>query len=148
VVSDTGYDGYLEIPQWVVEGYGTLFAEYAEQEVEPPDIVFVQGGVGGLLCAAIRHFAGGPTIAVVEPLEADCLFESISAPEGEPRTARGSQNSVMQGLNCGEVSISAWPEVRRGADLFLGIEDELAFERWNCWRRWTRVSPAPRALRV
>jgi diaminopropionate ammonia-lyase len=128
VVADTGYDGYLKIPRWVVEGYGTLFAEYAEQEVEPPDVVFVQGGVGGLLCAAIRHFSSGPKIVSVEPLDADCLRESIASPDGEPRTAKGSQNSIMHGLNCGEVSLTAWPEIRRGADLFLAIEDELATE--------------------
>jgi diaminopropionate ammonia-lyase len=128
VVADTGYDGYLEIPRWVVEGYGTLFAEYAEQEFELPDVVFVQGGVGGLLCAAIRHFSGGPKIVAVEPLDADCLRESIASPGGEPRTASGSQNSIMHGLNCGEVSLTAWPEIRRGADLFLGIEDEFATE--------------------
>src|SRR5262249_13849548 len=56
VIADTGYPGYLEIPQLVVEGYSTLFVEYAEQQVVQPDIVFVQGGVGGLLCAAVRHF--------------------------------------------------------------------------------------------
>jgi len=128
VVADTGYDGYLEIPRRVVEGYGTLFAEYAEQEVEPPDVVFVQGGVGGLLCAAVRHFGGGPRIVAVEPLDADCLRESIASPDGVPRTATGSQNSIMQGLNCGEVSLTAWPEIRRGVDVFIAIEDEFASE--------------------
>jgi diaminopropionate ammonia-lyase len=126
VIADTGYDGYLEIPRWIVEGYGTLFAEYAEQEVESPDVVFVQGGVGGLLCAAIRHFSGGPRMVAVEPLDADCLRESIASPDGTPRTASGSQNSIMQGLNCGEVSLTAWPEIRRGVDLFIAIEDEFA----------------------
>jgi diaminopropionate ammonia-lyase len=128
VIADTGYDGYLEIPRRVVEGYSTLFAEYAEQEVEPPDLVFVQGGVGGLLCAAVRHLGGGTRIVAVESLEADCLRESLASPGGEPHTASGSQNSIMQGLNCGEVSLTAWPEIRRGVDLFLAIEDELATE--------------------
>lgn len=128
VIADTGYDGYLEIPRRVVEGYSTMFAEYAEQEVEPPGLVFVQGGVGGLLCAAVRHFGATARIVAVEPLDADCLRESIASPEGEPRTASGSQNSIMQGLNCGEVSLTAWSEIRRGVDLFLAIEDALASE--------------------
>jgi diaminopropionate ammonia-lyase len=100
VVADTGYPGYLEIPRLVVEGYGTMFAEYADQEVAKPDIVFVQGGVGGLLSAAVRHFHGGSKIVAVEPLDADCLLESVTSRDGSPRPSRGGQNSVMQGLNC------------------------------------------------
>ena len=129
VIADTGYPGYLEIPQLVVEGYSTLFAEYAEQECERPDLVFIQGGVGGLLSAAVGHFGGPPPrLIAVEPLDADCLLESISSADGQPRTARGAQNSIMQGLNCGEVSLSAWPTVRHGVDLFVAIEDALARE--------------------
>jgi diaminopropionate ammonia-lyase len=128
VVADTGYPDYLEIPEWIMEGYGTLFAEYAEQEGERPDLVFVQGGVGGLLCAAVRHFGNSVKMIAVEPLDADCLRESIASPDGSPQTAKGKQNSIMQGLNCGEVSLAAWPVVRRGVDLFVAIEDELAME--------------------
>jgi diaminopropionate ammonia-lyase family len=128
VISDSGYDGYHDIPRRVVDGYSTLFEEYAEQHVESLDIVVVQGGVGGLLCAAVRHFGGGPKVVAVEPLDADCLRESIASPDGTPRTATGSQNSIMQGLNCGEVSLTAWPEIRRGVDLFIAIEDEFATE--------------------
>ena len=128
VIADTGYPGYMEIPERVVEGYGTLFAEYAEQELEKSDLVFVQGGVGGLLCAAVRHFRDTVKIVSVEPLDADCLLESISSEDGSPRTATGMQNSIMQGLNCGEVSRTAWPVVRRGVDLFVAIEDARALE--------------------
>jgi diaminopropionate ammonia-lyase family len=128
VVSDTGYAGYLEIPLQVAAGYGTLFAEYAEQQQAPPDFVFVQGGVGGLLSAAVHHFGSAAKMVAVEPLEADCLLESIASPGGEPRSSRGTQNSIMQGLNCGEVSLAAWPAVRRGVDLFVAIEDALALE--------------------
>jgi diaminopropionate ammonia-lyase len=128
VVADTGSDGYTAIPEWIVEGYGTLFAEYEEQRLKPPDVVFVQAGVGGLLCAAVRHFGNTAKIVAVEPMDADCLLESIASADGSPRTAKGSQNSIMHGLNCGEVSASAWPIVRRGVDLFVAVEDELALE--------------------
>ena len=128
VVSDTGYAGYLEIPQWVTAGYGTLFAEYAAQQQAPADVVFVQGGVGGLLSAAVHHFGSVAKLVAVEPLDADCLLESIASPDGEPRPARGNQSSIMQGLNCGEVSLAAWPSVRRGVDLFVAIEDKMALE--------------------
>jgi diaminopropionate ammonia-lyase len=122
IISDTGYEGYLEIPKWVVEGYQTLFLECDCM----PDAVFVQAGVGGLLCAAVDYFRSrepAPTIVCVEPEVADGLFESISSSDGEPALSKGPQNSIMAGLNCREVSLTAWPSIRRGVDIFVAIED-------------------------
>jgi len=139
VISDTGYAGNVEIPQWVVEGYATLFEECDEQlasaSLPRPEVVMVQAGVGGLLSAAVRHFRGRGDDAIiisVEPDDADCLMESITSPAGHPRPALGSQNSIMSGLNCGEASLTAWPLVRAGVDLFLTIPDRYAEEamRW------------------
>ena len=109
----------------------TLFLEYEEQRDQPPDVVFIQAGVGGLLCAAAEHFRAGsnsPQIISVEPESADCLLESISSPSGEPCVSKGAQTSIMAGLNCSEVSLTAWPGIRRGVDLFVAIEDRLALE--------------------
>lgn len=131
VVSDTGYPGYMEIPKLVVEGYGTLFLEYEEQRDHRPDAVFIQAGVGGLLCAAVDYFRSrepSPTIVCVEPEVADGLRESISSPHGEPCVAKGAQNSIMAGLNCSEVSLTAWPSIKRGVDLFVAIEDDRTLD--------------------
>jgi diaminopropionate ammonia-lyase len=131
VISDTGYEGYMEIPKRVVEGYQTLFIEYEEQRDQDPDAVFIQAGVGGLLCAAADHFRSrdaGPRIVSVEPEAADGLLESISSPAGEPCVSKGAQDSIMAGLNCIEVSLTAWPAIRRGVDLFLAIEDRWTLE--------------------
>lgn len=130
VISDVGYEGYLEIPKRVVEGYETLFREYDEQRSEPADVVFIQAGVGGLLCAAADHFRAqkGPVIVSVEPDSADGLLESISSPDGSPCVSKGAQNSIMAGLNCSEVSLTAWPSIRRSVDMFIAIEDRLTIE--------------------
>jgi diaminopropionate ammonia-lyase len=141
VVADTGYAGYLEVPQWVMEGYQTLFDEFEEQRAErglpPPDVVLAQAGVGGLLCAAVNHFRPRgelPLLVSVEPEEADGLLESITSPGGEPATSKGAQNSIMAGLNCGEVSLAAWPAIRRGVDWFIAIEDSYAREAVRLFR--------------
>ena len=133
VVADVGYDGYLEIPHWIAEGYATLFEEADEQmeaaELPAPDVVLVQAGVGGLLHAAVDHYRGKseqPLLAAVEPAEADALLASINTPDGDPAPATGRQDSIMAGLNCGDVSLSAWPVVRRGVELFLTVEDRYA----------------------
>lgn len=130
VVADTGYPGYLDIPQWIAEGYATLFEEAAEQieasHPAPPDVVLVQAGVGSLMQAAVDHFRGfarQPKLVAVEPVEADALFASIGSPGGSPTPSTGRQDSIMAGLNCGEVSLAAWPTVRRGVDLFLTVDD-------------------------
>ena len=133
VVSDTGYPGYLEIPGWIAEGYVTLFEEVHEQleasGLAPPDVVLIQAGVGGLLHAGVAHFRAAelpPILVAVEPVAADALISSIEAPGGEPTPARGRQDSIMAGLNCGEVSLTAWPVVRRGVDLFVTVTDGFA----------------------
>ncbi|HEX9754163.1 MAG TPA: diaminopropionate ammonia-lyase [Gemmatimonadales bacterium] len=133
VVADVGYEGYLEIPTWVVEGYATMFEEIEEQlaaESAPAaDVVMVQGGVGSLAAAAVRHYGirnGGPALAVVEPVEADCLLESALTSDGSPAPSRGDQRSLMACLNCGEVSRGAWPVLREGVDVFLSVTDEYA----------------------
>lgn len=125
VISDVGYAGYMKIPKWVVEGYETLFLEIEEQRDHQPDVVFIQAGVGGLLSAAADHFRGIQIVSV-EPESADCLLESITA--GEPCVSKGAQNSIMAGLNCSEVSLTAWPSIRRGVNLFIAIEDRRTIE--------------------
>jgi diaminopropionate ammonia-lyase len=136
VISDVGYEGYMEIPKWVVEGYETLFLEYEEQRDHEADVVFIQAGVGGLLCAAANHFRTqkGPVIVSVEPASADGLLESISSPDGSPQVSKGVQNSIMAGLNCVEVSLTAWPSIRRGVDMFVAIEDQLTIEAMSLLR--------------
>ncbi len=135
VVSDTGYGGYLDVPHWIADGYATLFEEADEQlareEWPEPDLVIVQAGVGGLLHAAVNHCRARPvhaTLVAVEPVEADPLFASINSPGGEPVASSGRQNSIMSGLNTGRPSLSAWPAVRRGVELFLTIDDRWAEE--------------------
>lgn len=135
VISDTGYPGYMEIPKWVVEGYRTLFLEYEEQRVDDVDAVVIQAGVGGLLCAGVEHFGSRVKVVCVEPASADCLMESISSLGGEPSVSKGAQDSIMAGLNCSEVSLTAWPTIRRGVDLFLSVEDALGIDAMRLMRQ-------------
>jgi len=149
VIADTGYAGYLEVPRRVTEGYATLFletdAERAARGWPAPDLVVVQGGVGALAAAVVGHADRArprPLVAVVEPDSADCLLESIASPGGRPSAAHGRQDSIMAGLNCGLPSLAAWPVLRRGADLFLSIEDRHAEEAVR--RLWRPAAGDPR----
>ena len=138
VVSDTAYvGGDMDIPRWIMEGYGTIFEELAEQAFAP-DLILVQAGVGGLLCAATlwykRHGAS-PNLVSVEPMAADCLLASIASPGGNIRSVRGRQNSIMAGLNCGTPSLLAWPVIRQGVHAFLAIDDGFAIEAMKMYAK-------------
>ncbi|MBN2677593.1 MAG: diaminopropionate ammonia-lyase, partial [Anaerolineaceae bacterium] len=61
VVSDTSWDGYTDIPIWVMQGYSTMLCEVQEQlasqGLSHPTHIFVQAGVGSLAAATIGFYA-------------------------------------------------------------------------------------------
>jgi diaminopropionate ammonia-lyase len=125
VVSDTSWEGYTEVPRTVIEGYATIFAEVDEQlAARPPEVVVVPMGVGALAAAVVQHYAAHATVIVVEPLSAACGLHSAEA--GFPVEVTGPHDSIMAGLNCGMVSIIAWPVVSAGVDVFVAIDDAAA----------------------
>jgi diaminopropionate ammonia-lyase len=126
VLSDTSWPGYERVPEWVIEGYATIFHEVHEQAGGDIDIAFVPIGVGALAAAAVRHLAGSTRLAGVEPAAAACVLESARA--GEITEVPGPHGSIMAGLNAGLPSLVAWPLVSGGFDLFCAAEDEVAVE--------------------
>lgn len=130
VVSDTSYAGYEDLPRQVMAGYSVMTSEIIEQiqHRAPPTHVFVQGGVGGLAGAVCdrlwREFGKErPRFVLVEPALADCLFQS--ALQGRPTTVDISEETIMAGLSCGEVSLLAWEILDAGCDDFMTITDDL-----------------------
>ncbi len=125
VVSDTSWPGYTEVPRTVIEGYETIFAEVDEQLAgASPEVVVVPMGVGALAAAVVAHYSASATVIVVEPASAACGLRSAEA--GAPVAVPGPHDSIMAGLNCGMVSIVAWPAVAAGAEAFVAIDDDAA----------------------
>ena len=111
IVQDTAWDGYEEIPSWIMQGYGTLVLEADQQlkemGVERPTHVFVQAGVGSLAGAVVGYFAhkykdNPPVMAVCEASAADCLYRSAVAKTGNLVNVTGDLQTIMAGLACGE----------------------------------------------
>lgn len=127
LVQDTAWDGYEEVPAWIVEGYRTLLEEIDAELGGPPDLVVVPVGVGSLAEAVVRHHrrpgARHPGVLAVEPGTAACLVASLSA--GRPVTVPTAA-TVMAGLNCGTVSGSAWPVLHAGCDAAVAVTDDEA----------------------
>jgi len=134
VVSDTSYENYEDIPRDVMQGYAIIAAEVIEQRQCRQDTptfshVLLQGGVGGFAAGVASflwqyHGEHRPELIVVEPREADCLYQSSIA--GQPARATGAVDSLMAGLSCGECSPLAWKILQPCIDAFLVIEDKAA----------------------
>lgn len=127
LLSDSSWPGYTRLPWRVMEGYLQLAAEAAAQIGAPPTHILLQAGVGGLAAAVAAHaravWGDGPIIAVVEPLAAPALAESIRA--GRRVTAAGPA-SCMGRLDCKTPSMIALAGLARDADLFVTIDEDEA----------------------
>jgi diaminopropionate ammonia-lyase len=132
VVSDTSWEGYEEIPKWIIDGYSTIFAEVDEQlslrGADAPTAVFVPVGVGAFAAAVVdwlrRPSVRPARLFAVEPVDAACVLASAKA--GGIVTLPGEQRSIMAGLNCGTPSQVAWPRVSAGTDCFVTVSDDAA----------------------
>jgi diaminopropionate ammonia-lyase len=127
VVSDTSWDGYEKIPRWIMAGYTQLLEEASTQWDAEPTVVLIQGGVGGLVCAAACWFAWRfgarrPFLIACEPEHAACLLASAEA--GRVVTIDDSLDTIMAGLRCASPSPAAWPAIAHGIDAFVAVSDE------------------------
>lgn len=128
IVQDTAWEGYEEIPAWIMQGYGTMAGEAAEQLGERPTHVFVQAGVGSLAGAVVGYFANlypdnPPKFIVMEAQIADCLYQGAKAGDGAPRMVGGDLQTIMAGLACGEPNTISWDILRNHVDAFLSCPD-------------------------
>lgn len=130
LVQDTSWEGYEEIPRWIMQGYTTLAYEVTEQlHGEKPTHVFLQAGVGSMGGAIAGFFADyygdneRPIITVVEPNKADCLFRTAQAQDGQLHFVTDNMDSIMAGLCCGEPCGLSWEIFQDHADNFVSIPD-------------------------
>jgi diaminopropionate ammonia-lyase len=129
VVSDTSWDGYVDVPGWVIDGYHTIVEEVLDELAlrgeRPPTVVVAQMGVGAFATAMVRGFAPrGARVIGVEPTAAACVLESIR--HGSRVQLDGALDSIMAGLNCGTPSPLAWPDLVAGLDRVAAVTDEDA----------------------
>jgi diaminopropionate ammonia-lyase len=146
IVSDTTYEGYMEIPKDVALGYTVMLSEAVEQlNGEIPTHIFIQGGVGGLASAVCGYYwdlwgTKRPRLIVVEPETANCLQQSAQA--GKPVAVGGDHHTLMAGLACGEVSVLAWEILATGADDFMTLSEEAIGSTMTLLARGYEHDPA------
>ncbi len=131
IIQDTAWEGYEEIPTWIMQGYGTLALEADQQLKEDgcrPTHIFIQAGVGSLAGAVIGFFANRfkenpPVMVVCEANAADCLYRSAMQADGSRVDVTGDMFTIMAGLACGEANTVSWDILRNHADAFVSCPD-------------------------
>ncbi len=133
LVQDVAWDGYENIPAYIMAGYLSMFKEL-ENNLHLPDeplidVVLLQAGVGSFASSAVWYYLNRygnkkPKIVIIEPTEADGIFESFK--HNQLKSSLGKQETIMAGLNCGLPSSIAWPVLKAGTDAVIRIEDQYS----------------------
>ena len=91
----------------------------------PPDLIICPVGVGSLAQAVVAHYKSrdppSTIIMTVEPDTAACLKTSL---ENGKMTSISTGDTTMCGMNCGTVSMTAWPFLRDGVDFSVTVTDD------------------------
>jgi diaminopropionate ammonia-lyase len=122
LVADTALEPAEGPPEWVIDGYSTLFREIDV----PVDVLLVPTGVGSLAAAAVRwavHERPGTAVVAVEPATAACVTASIAAGR---MTAVDTPGTTMAGMDCATPSAVAWPTLLHGLSGTITVTDGQA----------------------
>lgn len=134
MVQDTSWEGYEDLPRWIMQGYMTMayeaYLKLKEQNKKPTHI-FLQAGVGSLASAATGFFSSvysddKPVITIVEPDKAACLYKTAKADDGKLHPVTGEMNTIMAGLACGEPVTIGWGVLHANCENFLSVPDVTA----------------------
>ena len=162
IISDTAWPGYERIPRLIMLGYTHMLEEIGDRGAgigdrgsgigdrgsgigDQFDAIFVQGGVGGLLCAmaswcAFHRRDHPPRVIAVEPTSAASLQASARA--GGPVAVTGPLQTAMAGLRNREVSPPAFEALLPIVDAFMSIDDVWALEAMRTFARPLSGDPA------
>lgn len=131
IVQDTSWEGYEQIPAWIMQGYCTMGLEAYEQLPQKPTHIFLQAGVGSMAGTIAALFASiygedRPKVVIVEPNNADCFYRTAAANDGKTHIVTGEMKTIMAGLACGEPCGLAWDILEDYADYFVAFPDWAA----------------------
>lgn len=135
MVQDTAWEGYEDIPRWIMQGYMSMGYEMVQQltsyKEEAPTHVFLQAGVGsmaGAITGFLANYYGKdkPQIIIVEPDNVDCLYKTAEADDGKLHFVGGDLTTIMAGLACGEPNMIGWDVLKDYAEGYLTCTEEGA----------------------
>ena len=127
IIQDTAWEGYEDVPKWIMQGYSTIAQETIEQlKGIRPTHVFLQAGVGAFASVIASIFVSifekkPPKIIIVEPEKANCFYKSAEA--GKMECVTGELNTIMAGLACGVPNPIAYDILKSCADVFVSVPE-------------------------
>mgnify|MGYP000990785716 FL=1 len=133
VIQDTAWEGYENIPTWIMQGYGTLIYEALNQleeyGIDKPTHVFLQAGVGSFAGAILGYLVDKfkeerPITVIMEPEDANCLY--LSSLSGKREIVEGDMPTIMAGLACGAPNTVSYEILKDYADGYLSCPDYVA----------------------
>lgn len=129
IVQDTAWEGYTEIPTWIIQGYSTMVVEALEQYDDVPTHVFLQAGVGSMASSVLGYLKARfgekcPKVVILEPDVADCFYQS--AVRGEKYVVEGDMFTIMAGLACGEPNLIGYEIIKDYAVGFASCSDSVS----------------------
>jgi len=127
IIQDTAWEGYEDVPKWIMQGYSTIAQETIEQmKGIRPTHVFLQAGVGAFASVIASIFVSifekkPPKIIIVEPEKANCFYKSAEA--GKIQSVTGELNTIMAGLACGVPNPMGYEILKSCTDVFVSVPD-------------------------
>ena len=136
LVSDTSWEGYIDVPRAIMAGYTVMGREIIDQLGEDAlTHAFLPIGVGGLaagVAAPLWAHMGAQlcNLISIESTMSCCFADSIEA--GKPTMVDITEETLMAGLSCGEVSLVAWEILQPVLSHSMAISDEAVapLMRW------------------
>lgn len=128
LVQDTAWEGYIEIPQWIIQGYSVIAKEICDSIKTPPTHLFLQAGVGSFaasMAGFLFNYYGDacPRIFIVEPRAADCYVRSFASNSYE--IVSDEMQTIMAGLACGEPNIDSYQILTNLSEGAFSCDDSL-----------------------
>jgi diaminopropionate ammonia-lyase len=143
LISDTALDVEDEIPQWIVEGYQTMFDEIEEQIIEATGqngitMCVAPVGAGSLASSVVTHFertprSVKPAIVTVEPESAACLKASL---EAGTIASVSATYTICTGMCVGTISACVWPILKDGVSIATTVSDSEVDEAIQTLQRY------------
>ena len=131
MVQDTAWEGYEEIPVWIMQGYSAMAVEIMEDLKEIPTHIFIQAGVGSFASAIQGYFTAvykekAPIVTIFESDVADCYYSSALAGDGRARFVSGDMQTLMAGLACGEPNTVSFEIIKNYSAFFASCDDYVS----------------------
>ena len=133
IIQDTAWEGYTEIPVYIMQGYGIMALEALEQiragGLQEPTHIFLQAGVGSMAGACQGFFAAVygkdcPFTIIVEPDEANCYYQS--AAQKTLVNISGDMRTIMVSSACGEPSPISYEIMKNWSSAYLSLPDYVS----------------------